>query len=113
MIARIWRAIVAHDKLDAYLKHFSEQVLPELKKCDGFASAILLTCEVDGENEITVTTFWKSAEAIDVFAGSDREAAVVAPEAAALLKIFDQRVSHYTVDLAANPESISAYPGRS
>jgi heme-degrading monooxygenase HmoA len=113
MIARVWRAITAHDKLDAYLKHFSERVLPELKKCDGFVSAILLTREVDGENEITVTTFWQSTDAIDAFAGSDREAAVVAPEAAVLLKNFDQRVHHYTVDLAANPEAISAFPGRS
>ncbi len=111
MIARVWRAIAAHDKLDAYLKHFSEQVLPELKKCDGFASAILLTCYVDGEKEITVTTFWKSTDAIDAFAGLDREAAVVAPEAAVLLKSFDRRVLHYIVDLAANPESISAFPG--
>ena len=113
MIARIWRAIAADGKLDAYLKHFSEQVLPELKKCDGFASAILLTPEVDGENRITVTTFWQSTDAIDAFAGADREAAVVAPEAAALLKTFDLRVRHYTVDLAANPESISTFPGRS
>lgn len=113
MIARVWHATAAHDQLDAYLKHFSEQVLPELKKCEGFASAILLTRDVDGEKEITVTTFWRSTKAIEAFAGSDRDAAVVALEAAALLKTFDHRVRHYTVDVAADPESISAFPSRS
>jgi heme-degrading monooxygenase HmoA len=112
VIARVWCARTAHNQLNAHLKHFSEQVLLELKKCDGFASATLLTRDVDGEKEITVTTFWKSSEAIDAFAGSDREAAVVAPEAAPLLKSYDRRVRHYTVDLAANPELISPFPGR-
>ncbi len=110
MIARVWCARATHETLNAYLKHFSEQVLAELTKCDGFASAILFTRAVDGEKEITVTTFWKSTEAIDAFAGSDRDAAVVAPPAAALLKSFDRRVRHYTVDLALNTESISAFP---
>jgi heme-degrading monooxygenase HmoA len=112
MIARVWCARAAFDRLNAYLRHFSEQLLPELKKRDGFASAILLTRDGDGEKEITVTTFWKSAGAIDAFAGADREAAVVAPEAAALLKSFDRRVRHYTVDVAVDPESIFASPQR-
>jgi len=37
----------------------------------------------------------ESFAAIDAFAGADREAAVVAPEAAALLTDFDKRVRHY------------------
>ena len=113
MIARVWCARAARDKLNAYLKHFSDQVLPELKKRDGFASAILFTRDVDSEKEITVTTFWKSTKEIDAFAGSDREAAVVAPEAAALLRSFDRRVRHYTVEAAADAESIFAFAGRS
>lgn len=112
MIARLWCARAAQENMKAYLKHFSAEVLPALKKCDGFASAMLLTRDVDGEKEIAVTTFWKSIEAIDAFAGSDRAAAVVAPEAAALLQSFDHRVRHYTVDVADSSESISIFAGR-
>jgi hypothetical protein len=38
-------------------------------------------------------------EAIDRFAGPDREAAVVADEALDLLTSYDRRVRHYQVDL--------------
>jgi len=47
--------------------------------------------------EILVTTVWQSLEAIEAFAGTDREAAVVASEAAALLTDYDRRVRHYEV----------------
>jgi len=36
-------------------------------------------------------------------AGADRESAVVAPEAAALLTDFDKRVRHYEVGLSQFP----------
>lgn len=111
MIARLWFARAAYDDMKTYLNHFSGQVLPELKKCDGFASAMLLTRDMNGEKEIAVTTFWNSLEAIDAFAGSDRDAAVVAPEAAALLKSFDHHVRHYTVDVADLSQSIFAGRG--
>jgi hypothetical protein len=47
--------------------------------------------------EIVVTTYWQSLAAIDAFAGPDREFAVVAAEAAALLTDYDRRVRHYEV----------------
>jgi heme-degrading monooxygenase HmoA len=47
--------------------------------------------------EILVTTVWQSLQAIDAFAGSDRETAVVASEAAALLTDYDRRVRHFEV----------------
>lgn len=112
MIARVWSAHVDRENLHIYLKHFSSYVLPELKKLDGFASAMILTRQINGENEILVTTFWTSMEAVDAFAGSDREAAVVTGEAAALLRSFDKRVSHYSVDVADSSECISIFVGR-
>jgi hypothetical protein len=54
---------------------------------------------VHGEVEITVTTVWTGFEAIEAFAHPDREAAVVAPEAAALLSDYDRRVRHYEIAL--------------
>jgi heme-degrading monooxygenase HmoA len=118
VIARLWSAIAGTDNLSGYRKHFSEEVLPALKKCDGFAAAILLTRDVgrdsdkQAEKEVLVTTYWKSMQAIEAFAGADCEAAVVAPEAAALLRTFDKRVRHYAVDVAASSESISIFAGR-
>jgi heme-degrading monooxygenase HmoA len=98
MIARVWTAQATDQNLKRYEQHFVHHVLPELKKLSGFNSAMLLTRESSaGQHEIVVQTFWQSIEAIDAFATPDREAAVVAPEATALLKSYDQRARHYTV----------------
>ena len=51
----------------------------------------------EDEFEILVITVWQSFSAIDAFAGPDREAAVVAPEAAALLTHYDRRVRHFEI----------------
>jgi heme-degrading monooxygenase HmoA len=98
VIARVWTARASKENLQRYLTHFREHVLPELKSCAGFASAQLLTCEDPANHEIVVTTFWESMQSIDAFAGPDREAAVVAPQAAAVLSSFDQRVRHYRIE---------------
>jgi heme-degrading monooxygenase HmoA len=71
--------------------------MPELREIEGFAGSQLLQREASNGVEVTVVTFWETIEAIDAFAGTDREAAVVAPEAAALLTDFDSRVRHYEV----------------
>jgi heme-degrading monooxygenase HmoA len=97
MIARIWCAQAVPAKWPAYKDHFTENVLPELRQIDGYVSANLLKRETGGQVEITVITVWDSWEAIDSFAGSDREAAVVAPKVAALLGDFDRRVRHFDV----------------
>ena len=47
-------------------------------------------------------TVWQSNPAIEAFAGPDREAAVVAPEAAALLTDYDRRVRHFEVATTDN-----------
>lgn len=115
MIARVWSGRTDKTKLKAYLKHFSAKVLPELRRCDGFASAMVLTRDLGdetGESEVVVNTFWRSMAAIKEFAGSDCEVAVVAPEAASLLKAFDKRVRHYLVDVADSSESIKLFTGR-
>ena len=98
--------------LKLYLKHFSKNVLPELKRYDGLASALVLTRDEGNETEAVVNTFWKNLASIKAFAGSDCEAAVVVPEAAALLVSYDRRVKHYIVDVADSCESISLFAGR-
>jgi heme-degrading monooxygenase HmoA len=106
MIARIWSARANDDNLQNYIDHFREQVLPELQKHQGYVASTVCTRFRNGESEIIVTTFWESMEAIDGFAGVEREKAVVAGEAAALLTTYDKRVMHYTVDVADKCASI-------
>ena len=133
MIARVWSARANQESLAAYLDHFNDDVLPSLKKYDGYVSALILTRELpdepapsddpaangdpqaagnpdqEREFEIVVTTFWKSMEAIDAFAGPDPEEAVVATEAVAVLQSFDTRVRHYTVDAV---DALEPFPPR-
>jgi heme-degrading monooxygenase HmoA len=108
MIARIWSARATLQKWPAYEEHFTQNVLHELRAVDGYISSNLLKRDTGREVEITVITFWRSLEAIDAFAQPDREAAVVAPNAAALLLDFDRRVRHY--DLALADQSATSPP---
>ena len=99
-IARIWSARATRENWSAYEDHFAENVLPELREIDGCVCANLLKRDTGNEIEITVITMWESWEAIEAFAGADREVAVVAPNAAALLIDYDRRVRHMEVALS-------------
>ena len=105
MIARVWSARTTPALSDSYVQHFEQAVQPQLRSLDGFLGAAVCTRPVPGSVEILVTTYWKSFAAIDAFAGADRESAVVAAEAAALLTDFDKRVRHYEVAVADFPSS--------
>ena len=76
-----------------YLAHLESAVLPELRHIDGHRGAYVLR---DG-HEFQVVTLWDSMEAVRGFAGDDPEAAVVPPEARALLARFDERVRHFEI----------------
>jgi heme-degrading monooxygenase HmoA len=97
MIVRLWSARTTQAKPQAYLQHFSGAVFPTLRKFDGYVSSTVLTRPGNNEPEILVLTVWQSFSALDAFAGRDREAAVLAPEAAAFLSEFDRRVRHFEV----------------
>ena len=103
MIARLWSAQTAPSLCDAYLHHFEQIVRPQLHSLHGFLGVTVCTRPLPGAVEIVVTTYWKSFAAIDSFAGTKRDAAVVAAEAAALLTDFDKHVRHYDVTLADFP----------
>ena len=97
MIARLWSARATPPQSQLYLRHFSAAVLPALRRFHGYVSSTVLTRPADGAIEILLVPVWESFAAIDAFAGEDREAAVVAPEAAALLTDYDRRVRHYEI----------------
>ena len=102
MIARVWTARTTSAQSESYLHHFEQAVQPELRRIEGFLGAAVGTRPSPGSMEILVTTYWESRAAIDAF-GADREDAVVAAEASALLTDFDKRVRHYQVALAKFP----------
>jgi heme-degrading monooxygenase HmoA len=95
MIARFWSAQTTGAQAPGYVDHLKNQVLPTLKKVDGYAGGLLLEREVSDGVEIIVITFWQSLDSIRGFAGNNLEEAVVADEAASLLTQFDRHVRHY------------------
>jgi heme-degrading monooxygenase HmoA len=97
MIARLWSARTTKAQSTRYLEHFWQTVVPSLRTFNGYVSSSVLVRSHGDSVEILVTTVWQSLEAIDAFAGPDRETAVVASEAAALLTDYDRRVRHYEV----------------
>jgi len=99
-IARHWSARATEAQLPKYLEHFAKTVLPELRRVNGFLGATVSVRHAASEAEIFVETTWRSLAAIRAFAGADLEAAVVAPQAAALLTSFDRRVRHSQITLS-------------
>ena len=97
MIARLWSARTTNVQSTRYLEHFWQSVVPSLQTFRGYVCSSVLVRSHGDSVEILVSTVWQSLQAIEVFAGSDRETAVVASEAAALLTDYDRRVRHYEV----------------
>src|SRR5882724_2360943 len=102
-ILRRWTARITKSQLPKYLEHFSKNILPELRRVAGYLAATVSLRHLASDVEITVETTWDSHDAIRAFAGPDLEAAVVAPEAAALLTSFDRRVTHSVIGLTYRP----------
>jgi heme-degrading monooxygenase HmoA len=99
MIVRFWSARTTQVGFPDYIQHFNENVLPSLRAVEGFLEARVLSQSDGVVVQFIVETLWTSLEAIDRFAGPDREAAVIAEEALHLLTSYDHRVRHYVVEL--------------
>ena len=98
MIARIWHGWARGEQAEAYEQLVGEEVLPSIYRIDGFLGYELLRADGDdGETEFVTVTYFESLEAVRAFAGEDYAAAVVPPEARALLTRFDERSRHYEV----------------
>jgi heme-degrading monooxygenase HmoA len=97
MIARIWNGSTRQADADRYVTHLRRHVIPQLASIDGYRGIqVLRRQQVDG-TEFIVMTLWESMTAIGDFTGPDTDAAVVAPEAQALLQTYDRHVTHYEV----------------
>jgi heme-degrading monooxygenase HmoA len=97
MIARLWRGQTDTAQGDRYLSHVTERVLPKLQGIPGHRGAFVLRRPLEDRTEFLVMTLWDSLDAVRAFAGNDLEAAVVEPDAKAVLVEFDTFVQHYDV----------------
>ncbi len=97
MIARLWRGRAKIATANAYYRHFTETVVPELKPLAGHRGAWLLRRDTDGETEFLAMTLWESRQSIEAFAGANIDVAIVEPEARAALSDFDDFARHYEV----------------
>jgi len=97
MIVRSWRGYAERAREDVYPRHLLHNVRPKLEALAGFRGLYLLRRRSGQEVEFEVLTLWESMTAIQAFAGSRPEEAVVEPEAEAALIRFDRSVRHYEV----------------
>ena len=110
MIVRAWHATATAEGADAYREHFTDSVLPDLQRIDGYQGAYLLQRDHDTHVELQVLTLWDSLEAISRFAGANPDRAVVEPDAQAALASYDTTVTHHTV--VVDTVSANARPGQ-
>jgi heme-degrading monooxygenase HmoA len=97
MIARHWRGWTKERDADAYERLLKEQVLPALKKIEGYRGAYVLREDGPDEVEFVVVNLFDSLDAVKRFAGPKYEVAVFEPEARRLLSRIEQTAKHYEV----------------
>lgn len=97
VIVRIWRGQATIENAGAYFRHVTGTVFPSLAEIRGHRGAYLLQRQTAGGIEFLAVTLWESTDAIRAFAGNDAEAAVVEPEARAVLAEYDKFARHYEV----------------
>jgi heme-degrading monooxygenase HmoA len=97
MIGRLWHGWARPEHADAYERLLRAEVLPGIHRIDGHRGAFLLRREHGDRIEFVTLTLWETLDAVRAFAGDDYEAAVVPPEARALLDEFEERSAHFEV----------------
>lgn len=99
MISRIWRGWTSPEKADAYEALLRTEIFEGIgaRKIDGFLGIDLLRRPLAEEIEFITIMWFSSLRAVQAFAGTDHEAAVVPPAARVLLSRFDARSAHYDV----------------
>jgi heme-degrading monooxygenase HmoA len=101
VILRSWSGRATAAGADAYVAYVRGTLLPRLQGIEGHRGALVATRRSGDEVTVTVLTFWESMAAIRRFAGAEATAAVVEPEARAILTSGDAFVEHFDVRLDA------------
>ena len=97
MISRQWRGLAKSSQADKYVEHLRQETFPKLKEIPGFVSASILRRSVPNGVEFLIVTTWESIDAIQGFAGTDVETAVVPPRVQKMMVEYDNRVRHYQI----------------
>jgi heme-degrading monooxygenase HmoA len=103
MISRLWHGWTTPENADAYEQLLRSEILPGIRRVEGFLGAYVLRRDVEAGVEFVTMTLFESLDAVRAFAGEDYEQAVVLPEARALLARFDERSAHY--ETVVEPEA--------
>jgi antibiotic biosynthesis monooxygenase (ABM) superfamily enzyme len=99
MISRIWHGYTTPLNADAYENLLREEIFNWIasKNIPGYNGIQLYRREMGEEVEFITIMWFDSIESVKIFSGNDYEAAVVLPQARALLAHFDDRSQHYEV----------------
>jgi heme-degrading monooxygenase HmoA len=98
MIMRIWRGVVATERVAEYVRYIETTGLSDYASVEGSQGAQMLTRDVgEGRTEVMTVSWWDSRESIRGFAGDDISAAKYYPEDDAFLLEHDDAVRHYVV----------------
>ncbi len=99
MISRIWHGYTTPENADAYEALLKSEIFVGIKdrRIAGYQGIQLFRRNAGEEVEFITIMWFDSLDSVKAFAGEDYEAAVVLPQARALLKRFDARSQHYEV----------------
>ncbi len=99
MISRIWHGYTTPANADAYENLLREEIFAWIasKNIPGYHGIQLYRREVGIEVEFITIMWFDSIDSVKAFAGDDYEAAVVLPQAMALLAHYDARSQHYDI----------------
>jgi heme-degrading monooxygenase HmoA len=98
MVIRTWDGTARPEAAEEYLTFLTEVMVPAIIALPGCLGVEVLRRARAG-HRFVVQSRWSDEEAIERFAGSDPEHAVVPEEARALLDEFDERARHFDVVL--------------
>lgn len=103
MISRIWHGWTTPQNADAYEALLRREIFVgiENRHIPGFRHIELLRRTVGDEVEFVTIMQFDSLDAVRAFAGEDYEAAVIPPNARAILARFDTRSQHYEIRIGA------------
>jgi antibiotic biosynthesis monooxygenase (ABM) superfamily enzyme len=105
MICRTWHGWTSRPNADAYERLLREEVFRGIaaRKIAGYHGIELLRRDVGDEVEFQTLMWFESLDAVEAFAGTPYDQAVVPPAARALLARFDDRSAHYDVRIPRKP----------
>jgi heme-degrading monooxygenase HmoA len=97
VISSQWRGLARPNQADNYVEHLRGETLPALRRLPGFIDASILSRQLADGVEFLIATRWTSLTAIEAFAGSDPEAAVVRANVASMMLEYDRRARYFEI----------------